>query len=193
MDHPLKLLPLLALIGVSACVTVPTGPSVLVLPGSRKTFDEFRADDAICRQFAFEQAGGMTAAQASTSSGVATAAVTTAIGAAAGAAFGGGQGAAIGAGAGLLLGSAVGTSYAWGSGFGVQTRYDFGYQQCMFAKGHRVPVSGRFAFSNSFPPAASAMPQNFSPPPPNFPPPPPPPSSGAPPPPPPNAPPPPQR
>jgi hypothetical protein len=30
---------------VSACATVPTGPSVMVLPGAGKPFDQFQLDD----------------------------------------------------------------------------------------------------------------------------------------------------
>jgi hypothetical protein len=35
-----------------ACVTAPTGPSTLLLPGEGKTHDQFRADDARCRPLA---------------------------------------------------------------------------------------------------------------------------------------------
>jgi hypothetical protein len=40
----------LALLAVGACATVPTGPSVMVLPPTGKPFEEFQADDAMCRQ-----------------------------------------------------------------------------------------------------------------------------------------------
>jgi hypothetical protein len=36
----------------TACVTIPTGPSTLVLPGEGKSHDQFRADDARCRPIA---------------------------------------------------------------------------------------------------------------------------------------------
>jgi hypothetical protein len=36
----------------------------MVLPGTEKSFDQFRIDDAVCRQFAFEQIGGASAQQA---------------------------------------------------------------------------------------------------------------------------------
>src|SRR5439155_608408 len=42
--------PLALLLG--ACATVPTGPSMMVLPGTGKPFDQFQADDAACRQWA---------------------------------------------------------------------------------------------------------------------------------------------
>ena len=41
----------------AACATVPTGPSVMVLPGSGKTFDQFQIDEATCRQWAAQQTG----------------------------------------------------------------------------------------------------------------------------------------
>jgi len=131
---------LLAAIGLSACTVVPTGPSVMALPGSTKTFDQFRADDSSCRQFALNQVGGVDANQAATNSAVGSAVVGTALGAAAGAAFGGGSGAAIGAGAGLLTGSAFGVGASQASGYTVQQRYDYAYLQCMYAAGERVPM-----------------------------------------------------
>jgi hypothetical protein len=72
----------------SACATgPPTGPSVMVLPGTGKTFEQFQADDAACRQWAAQS---------------------------------------------------VGTP--GGAGYGsAQRAYDVAYQQCMYAKGHRIP------------------------------------------------------
>lgn len=128
---------------LSACAVVPTGPSVMALPGSGKTFDQFRADDGNCRQFAFQQVGGVSANQASTASAIGSAAVGTALGAAAGAAFNGGSGAAVGAGVGLLAGSMFGANAAQGSAYDVQRRYDYAYMQCMYAAGDKVPVPGR--------------------------------------------------
>ncbi len=124
---------------------MPNSPAVMALPGSKKTFDQFQADDYACRDYAYRAIGGQTAQQAATNSAVASAAVGTAIGAAAGAAIGGSQGAAIGAGTGLLFGSAAGSSASYASGSAAQMRYDDAYTQCMYAKGNRVPVSGAFA------------------------------------------------
>ncbi len=126
---------------LTACVSVPTGPSVMVLPGSGRSFDQFRYDDAECRQFAHSQIGGSAGQYASTS-GVNSAVVGTAVGAVAGAAIGGRQGAAVGAGTGLIFGSASGTGAAQASAYGSQRQYDNAYIQCMYAKGHSVPVSG---------------------------------------------------
>lgn len=135
---------LLALLMAGACTTVPTGPSVMVLPGTGKSFDQFRADDAECRQFAFGQAGGTTPNQIAVDSGVKSAVVGTAVGAAAGAAMGGRDGAGVGAGMGLLVGSLAGAGAGESSGHGLQRRYDNAYIQCMYAKGDRVPVWGRY-------------------------------------------------
>ncbi len=135
----------LAAIGASigflgACAELPTAPSVMALPGTGKTFDQFETDDATCRHFAFAQVGGVSANQAATNTALASAAVGTALGAAAGAAFNGGAGTAVGAGAGLLAGSAFGTAAAQGSIYDAQRRYDHAYLQCMYANGERVPV-----------------------------------------------------
>jgi hypothetical protein len=138
-----KLTLLLLLAGCASAP--PAGPGVLVLPGSGKTFDAFRADDMDCRQFASSQVGGKTAQQASNDAGVKSAAVGAAVGTAAGALIGGSQGAAVGAGVGLAGGALAGTDSGYASGRSVQQRYDFGYTQCMYAKGHKVPVAGRYS------------------------------------------------
>jgi outer membrane lipoprotein SlyB len=161
---------------LGACAVVPTGPSVMVLPGTGKSFDQFRADEASCRRFAFEQVGGVSANNAATNSAIGSAAVGTALGAAAGAAFNGGSGAAVGAGVGLLAGSMVGANATQGSAYEVQRRYDYAYMQCMYATGNRVPVRGGMIStqqgvgSYATPSPASPPP----PPPPGMPPPPPP-------------------
>ena len=81
---------------LAGCATPPpSGPSVMVLPGSTKSFDQFRFDDNECRQFASSQIGGTTAAQAQTDSAVKSAVVGTAIGAAAGGLMGGNSGAGV--------------------------------------------------------------------------------------------------
>jgi hypothetical protein len=76
-----------ALLG--ACTVMPSGPNVMVLPGTGQSIERFRDDDASCRQFAFIQIGGKTAEAAARESAVTSAAVGTAVGAVAGAAIGG--------------------------------------------------------------------------------------------------------
>lgn len=171
---------LLALLMVGGCASLPTGPSLMALPGTGKSFEQFRADDSECRRYAFEQIGGRTADRAATDSAVRSAVVGTVIGAAAGAAIGGRNGAGVGAGAGLLVGGAAGSDAAQRSSYGSQRSYDNAYIQCMYAKGQKVPVSGTLLESTR--PLQSAPPGSYPPPPPGNPPPPPP---GSPPPPPP--------
>src|SRR5919197_1565671 len=164
MLRTLKSLPLVAVLLLGGCVTLPSGPSVLVLPGRGKSFDQFQTDEVVCRQFAYAQVGGRTPSQTAASSGVASAAVGSALGAASGAAIGCGTGAAIGAGSGLAAGGLVGAGTAPHSAYEVQERYDMSYIQCMYAKGHRVPVPSQFV--------DRIRQEGYPPPPPNTPPPP---------------------
>jgi len=84
----------LGVVLLSACSSAPTyGPSILVLPGAGKSFDQFRLDEQDCRGYAQSQFVKSTSDQDT-------------------------------AGA-------------------PQQRYDRSFVQCMFAKGHRVPISGR--------------------------------------------------
>ncbi len=136
---------LAGLVLFGGCSMMPTGPSLLVLPGTGKTYEQFRSDDYYCRQMALMQVGGVTPQMAAAQSGLTSAAVGTALGAATGAAVGGGQGAAVGAGVGLAGGGLAGAGMAESAGSSSQQRYDYAYIQCMYAKGHRVPVWGKFA------------------------------------------------
>jgi len=90
---------------LGGCATTPTGPGVLVLPGTGKSFDQFRFDEHECRQYAHAQVGGSSADQAAAD--------------------------------------------AEGSGRTLQQRYDFGYQQCMYAKGHKIPMAREEAARHS--------------------------------------------
>jgi hypothetical protein len=126
----------------AACVTAPTGPSVLVLPGSAKSFEQFRADDFDCRQYAGFQVNGTTPDRAAEHSGVKSAAIGAAVGAVAGGLLGGHDGAATGAGAGLIIGAAAGSGAARSAQWNAQQRVDHAVQQCRYAKGHKVPVEG---------------------------------------------------
>jgi Glycine-zipper domain len=178
----------LAVALVSGCATVPQGPSVMVLPGSTKSFEQFQVDDAACRQWASQQIG-TTADRTATDSTVGGAVIGTLVGAAAGAALGAaagnaGVGAAAGAGVGLLGGTAVGASRGDAYGGSVQRRYDMSYTQCMYAKGNQVPgargsrVQQQPAYSPAPPPPpppppAHSVSPTIPPPPPGPPPPPP--------------------
>jgi len=130
-------------LAVSGCATIPGGPSVLVLPGEGKTFEEFQTDDVVCKQWAQQQLGAQP--QETVNRSTATGAVAgTVLGAGAGALIGAatghpGAGAAIGAGSGLLLGTATGAGAGNTSGGEAQRRYDNSYIQCMYSKGNQVP------------------------------------------------------
>lgn len=169
-----------ALVLLGGCASVPTAPSLMALPGTGKDFNDFRRDEAQCRQYSSQQVGGLA-----DDPGVRSAVVGTAIGAVAGAAIGGRQGAGVGAGAGLLVGSAVGADSARSHNFGSQRQYDQAYIQCMYARGHKVPVSAEFARSLATPRVEPGASGNYPPPPPYAPPPSPPPDYVPPPPPPP--------
>jgi hypothetical protein len=132
-----------ALLVVSGCATMPTGPSVLVLPAPGKPLEAFQSEDLVCRQWAGERVG-ISAQDTANKNTVSGAAVGTAIGAGAGALIGAatghaGEGAAIGAGSGLLFGSATGATAGQEYGWEAQQRYDYAYVQCMYAKGNQIP------------------------------------------------------
>lgn len=97
--------PLIALLLLFGCVTIPREPSMLVLPGTGKSVEQFRTNDVECRQFAAIQAGGATSNEATSENGSKR----------------------------VIAGSAQHVS-------AVYARYDYGYLQCMYAKGHRIPV-----------------------------------------------------
>jgi hypothetical protein len=87
----------------AACASsppLPTTPSILVLPGTGKSFDQFRSDDQECRGFALSEVG-KAAAQSSDDS--------------------------------------------YSAAIRLQRHYDNAFAQCMFARGHRVPVSGTYS------------------------------------------------
>jgi hypothetical protein len=173
MKRKLALLPLAAVLVLGACTTMPSGPSHMALPGTGKNFDQFRIDDYDCRQYANASVNNTTPGQVNADSGVKSAAVGAGVGALAGAAIGNsGRAAATGAGVGLLIGALAGAGAGDRSSYALQRNYDAGYTQCMYAKGHKVPVNGRVNYTTAAPAPAPAY--NIPPPPPGNPPPPPP-------------------
>ena len=124
--------------------TVPPGPSVMVLPGSDKNFEQFQLDDSICRQWALQQTGN-NPGQAFNTETATGAAVGTVVGAATGAAIGAAAGdpalgAAVGSGVGLMGGTAAGSNRGASAEWSLQRRYDIAYMQCMYTKGNQIPV-----------------------------------------------------
>jgi len=132
-----KLTPLLPLLILSGCATIPPGPSVNVQPASNKPPAVFQNEDASCRRWAEEQLGASP--QAGDSSVATGAVVGTAVGAGVGAVVGSGVGALIGAAGGLFVGSLAGSSSDQGYGPETQLRYDSAYVQCMSSYGNQVP------------------------------------------------------
>src|SRR2546427_1931767 len=130
---------------LAACTTVPPGPRVMVLPGAGKSFEQFQTDDAVCRQWASQQAG-TTAQAVSGQSTLTGAGVGTLLGAGLGAAIGAaaghpGVGAAVGAGGGLLTGTAGGARAGGTSGPEGERRDGNAYQQIQYAKGDQIPTN----------------------------------------------------
>jgi len=157
--------PLILAALVSGCASAPTGPSVMVLPGLGKSFEQFNADDAACRQWGLQATGRTPAAEATTGG-------TSAVG---GTPSGDAGGTASTAPAAPVTG---GITYSGQEG---QWRYDIAYQQCMYSRGHQIPgvpaaYRGVSAPASSSP-ALTPKPLDSSaiPPPPPGPPPPPPP------------------
>ena len=148
-----------AVVALGGCVTIPTGPAVTVLPGSQKSFEQFRADDGQCRQYSQSIVDGPNAGRAANDAAAANATAGTVVGAAIGALIGSasgqaGHGAAIGAGTGLLVGSSAGGNSAVYSSRAMQRNYDAAYIQCMYSRGNQVPA--RMAYR--------APPPNYPPP-----------------------------
>ena len=81
---------------LNACSSMPSGPSVLVLPGTGKDYNHFHNDDLMCRQLAHEQIVTSPEDPDSKEEG--------------------------------------------------QQNYDINYIQCMYGKGHRVPVPGELMY-----------------------------------------------
>ncbi len=159
MRRGLLSLALASTLGLGACaVAPPSGPSVMALPPQGKPFEAFQQDDNVCRGFASQQTGGVSASQAATNSAVGSAVVGTALGAGVGAALGSvggaaGAGAAIGGATGLLAGSAIGANNAQVAGGDIQQRYDVAYTQCMYSKGNSVQSapSGYVGYPEPYP------------------------------------------
>ncbi len=157
LQRGLLLFVVVAVLG--GCATMPTGPTVRVMPGPGKPFDVFVEEDYLCRQWAQQQIGGVSPSETANQNLTSGAVLGTLLGAATGAAIGSttgdaGAGAAIGAGAGLLMGTSMASGPASASGWELQRQYDIAYQQCMYAKGNEVPG------------VVKRQPQTYTPPPP---------------------------
>ena len=70
------------------CASVPTGPSISVMPGPGKPFEVFQGDDAVCRQWGQQQIGGESPSDTANKTAVGGAVLGTVVGAGLGAAVG---------------------------------------------------------------------------------------------------------
>lgn len=170
---------LLLLFALTACATLPTGPSVAVMPAPGKPFGLFTQEDATCRLWAERQIGlsPQETIEKNTAAGaIAGTAIGAGVGALLGAASGhAGSGAAIGGASGLLIGSTSGANSGQMYGQEAQRRYDIAYLQCMYAHGNQV-AGNRRVIRRTYrtytvvppPPPMAAPPQSyeFIPPPP---------------------------
>lgn len=112
MKRQSSLLALLVAVFLTACTSVPEGPTVLVLKGGAKTFQQFAQDDTVCRRFAALEARGTPPDQAFTAAVAAPPRTTQTF-----------------------------TEPPLTAGVRPQQQlYDIAYAQCMDDKGHRVPV-----------------------------------------------------
>jgi hypothetical protein len=57
-------LALIALFGIAGCARPVTGPAFAALPGQGKSYDQFKIDDAHCREVAMASIGGAGSASA---------------------------------------------------------------------------------------------------------------------------------
>lgn len=157
------LLIVFGLVLLSGCATMPTGPTVMVLPGPGKPFEVFQADEFACRQWAQQQIGGTSPSQTANQNLATGAVVGTAVGAGLGVAIGAatgnaGAGAAIGGATGMLGGMSMASGPGYDAQWTLQRQYDMAYQQCHYAKGNQIPGT----------PANSRRTYTPPPPPPNY-------------------------
>ena len=131
---------MVAVLALTGCAPTVMAPTVPVMPGANKPFDQFTADQQACEAYANSQTAPLTA-QAN-NQGLGTALLGTALGAGIGAAAGGGRGAAIGAASGAALGTVVGAQGSSVAGANIQQQYNVFYTQCMAAHGNQVPGYG---------------------------------------------------
>jgi outer membrane lipoprotein SlyB len=128
---------MVAVVALTACAPTVMAPTVPVMPGANKPFNQFTADQQACQGYANSQTAPL-AAQANNQA-VGTALLTTALGAGLGAAIGGGRGAAIGAASGAVVGGSMAAQGSTLAGMSIQQQYDIYYAQCMSARGNQVP------------------------------------------------------
>ena len=151
---------------LSACAETPMGPTVQVLPGPGKPFEQFQYESSTCKQYAQQTVAGQS--ESANDKAVGTAAIGTLLGAGLGAAIGAatgnaGAGAAVGAGVGLAGGAGMGASGSSRTQMSIQQQYNNAYAQCMYAKGNSV--AGYGPLTHQPPPPSAPPPAAYAPPP----------------------------
>ena len=122
---------------LSGCVSMPTGPTVFVMPPPNKPYNLFVQEDQYCRYWADASIG--SGRDAANNQLAASAVTGAAVGAIAGALSGGHNDVGAGAAFGTLFGSSIGAGQASATAWTVQRSYDIAYQQCMYARGNVIP------------------------------------------------------
>ncbi len=128
---------MIAAVALTACAPTVMAPTVPVMPGPNKPFNQFSADQQTCQAYANSQTAPLAAQVNNQAFG--TALFTTALGAGLGAAVGGGRGAAIGAASGAVVGGSMAAQGSALAGMSIQQQYDIYYSQCMYARGNQIP------------------------------------------------------
>ena len=126
MSRLMLILTQIVLLVTLGCGIIPTGPSVMVLPGTGLSLEQFSKDNVTCQQFATFQVSG-TQNQADINNASANTNTSSTL-------------------------------------YETQLRYDMAYIQCMYGKGHQVPVFGQFTgltpvqVTSPYPPMPSLIP-----------------------------------
>ncbi len=132
-------LPGLLSLVLAACQTLPTGPTVAVMPPAGKPLDLFQQEDLFCRNYATQSFAPDAASQGQRQV-LGSAVLGSALGALVGSAVGGDhQSAGAGAAVGLAMGGLAGAGRARDTAMSDQARYNIAYEQCMSSKGNVVP------------------------------------------------------
>jgi hypothetical protein len=131
-----------ALVG---CTGVAPGPVALVMPAQGRSLAHFQVDDEFCRAFALDRLGGVSPEAAAITNLASSVIGAMGLFGLAGAVIDGSRGARIGAAVGAVTGGIGAGVAGLDARSPVQTRFDNAYVQCMFTRGHRVPISASLA------------------------------------------------
>lgn len=154
---PSKILLIVPLAFLTACVHMPSGPRIAVMPPPGKPLEVFNVEDRDCRAYA-HNALGANPSDLGSQQMAGSAIAGTIIGASVGTLISGGRawGTQHGAGMGLMMGTSIGANQGQYTANDAQRRYDIAYSQCMYSKGNLLP--GMRASNALPPPPRSAAP-----------------------------------